>query len=693
MTYVLTVDTGGTFTDLVVANSTEVLGLYKSPTTREDPFHAVADVMEQAAAGEDLTLSELLAKTSVFIYSTTAATNAILEGTTAKTAFFATKGHRDILLYREGGKPQPHNLALPFPQPYVPRHLTFEINERILSDGTIEIPLDEASVLSALERCAQLGVEAIGVCLLWSVLNPVHEEEVGALIEKHLPDVAYSLGSQVNRIVREYRRATATVLDASIKPLMAHHLSDVDSRLRSLGFVGEPLMVTHISGGVLGLEEMVTKPIHTVDSGPALAPVAGQQYAKTELGLGYIDQIVVDTGGTSFDASLVRDGAILYTREKWLGSRWEGHMTGLPAVDTRSIGSGGGSIAYVDGGGLLHVGPESAGADPGPACYARGGELPTLTDAAVVLGYIDPEYFLGGLFPLNADLARQAVARHVGNVLGLTVEGAADAIMALSTETMRGFIADMTVTQGLSPRECLLIAGGGAAGLNIVSIARELSVAHVVIPTFAAGLSAVGGQYSDLMAAFSRGLFTTSKHFDFDAVNDVLAELSREVDSFFDRVGPWGPQQRRMLCEARYANQVWELDVDLKEKEVFGGTNDVLSLQKDFDARHLQVFAVNEPEGEIETTAWRAEGRVIRSKPELPIRRGTGSTSNAERRREVFFSRDVGMRTPVVRAGSLPIGEEMDGPLIVEEATTTIVVPPGARLITRGSHYLLQTGA
>ena len=692
MTYVLTIDTGGTFTDLVIANDTDVLGLYKSPTTRDDPFVAVTDVVEQAAADEGLTLQELLTDTSVFIYSTTAATNAILEGTTAKTAFFTTEGHRDILLYREGGKPQPHNLALPYPDPYVPRHLTFGIRERIVSDGSVEIPLDEESVAKALDRCRELGVEAIGVCLLWSVLNPAHEEQVGVLIEEHLPGVSYSLGSRVNRIVREYRRATATVLDASIKPLMGHHLNDVDRRLRSLGFAGEPLMVTHISGGVLGLDEMVTKPIHTVDSGPALAPVAGQQYAAAESGLRYDDQIVVDTGGTSFDASLIRQGSILYTREKWLGKQWEGHMTGLPAVDTRSIGSGGGSIAYVDSGGLLHVGPESAGADPGPACYERGGEVPTLTDAAVVLGFIDPEYFLGGRFPLNAELARKAVAGHVAEVLGLSIEGAADAIMAVSTEAMRGFIADMTVTQGLSPRECLLIAGGGAAGLNIVSIARELSVAHVVIPTFAAGLSAVGGQYSDLMTTFSRGLFTTSASFDFEAVNGVLAELAREVNSFFDQVGPWGPQERRMLCEARYANQVWELDVDLEDKDVFKGTDDILALQEGFDERHLQIFAVNDPGGEIETTAWRAEGRVIRTKPELPMRTKSSVISDEDRSRVVFFSRDTGTETRVVRGGSLSVGEEVDGPLIVEEPTTTVVVPPGARLVTKGSHYLLETG-
>lgn len=493
MGYTITVDTGGTFTDVVVANDTKILGLYKADTTPGDVFSGVAGALELAAQDRGVTLRQLLGETSNFIYSTTHATNAILEGRTARTAFLTTEGHPDILLYREGGKEQPFNVAMPSPEPYVPRSLTFELCERVLSDGSVHKPLDEEQVLGVIARLQELNVEAVGVCLLWSVENPRHEQRVGDLLARYMPEAEVTLSHRINRISREYRRSSSTVIDVSLKRLMRSHITDVDTRLRELGFTGEPLMVTHLSGGVQRLDEACECPIHTVDSGPALAPVAGLSYTAAETGQAERDVIVVDAGGTSFDVSPTRGGRIVHTREKWLGPRWTGHMTGLPAVDTRSIAAGGGSIASVDSGGLLRVGPESAGALPGPACYGRGGNRPTVTDAAVVLGYIDPAFFLGGRMPLRADLARAAVEKHVGGPLGLSVESAAEAVMELYSERLRAFIADLTVAQGLDPREALLVAGGGSAGLNIVSVARELGIPQVLAPSLAAGLSATGG--------------------------------------------------------------------------------------------------------------------------------------------------------------------------------------------------------
>ncbi len=376
MGYAITVDTGGTFSDLVLADDERILGLYKAETMPDDVFAGVADALALAAADIGVELTRLLAETTSFVYSTTHATNAILEGRTARTAFLTTEGHPDILLYREGGKDQPLNIAMPYPKPYVPRSLTFELKERVLADGSVHRPLDEAHLREVIARLAELKVEAVGVCLLWSVVNPAHEARVGALLAEHLRHVAVTLGHRINRISREYRRASSTVIDASLKRLMRSHLTDVDARLRALGFAGEPLMVTHLSGGVQRLDEACEYPLHAVDSGPALAPVSGLTYAAVEPDLGRRDLIVVDAGGTSCDVSPTRAGRVVYTREKWLGQRWKGHMTGLPAVDTRSVGAGGGSIASVDAGGLLHVGPESAGAVPGPACYGRGGEQP-----------------------------------------------------------------------------------------------------------------------------------------------------------------------------------------------------------------------------------------------------------------------------------------------------------------------------
>lgn len=693
-TYTISVDTGGTFTDLVLADQDEVIGLFKSSTTPDDLFVGITGAIEKAAAHVGLPIADLLAATKVFVYSTTRSTNAILTGNVAKTAFVTTRGNRDILLYREGGKDQPHNLALPFKTPYVPRRLCFEITERVLADGSVAVELDEAAARATLERIGELEVEAIGVCLLWSILNPEHELRIGELIEEILPGVEYSLSHQVNRIVREYRRASSTVIDASIKPLMRDHLNDLESRLRGLGFNGDPLMVTHVSGGVMRTEQMCERPIQTVDSGPALAPVAGVVYAEAEPDAKAPDVLVVDTGGTSFDVSIANEGRILYTREKWLGPKWYGHMTGLPAVDTQSLGAGGGSIARVDAGGLLHVGPESAGADPGPVAYGKGGTEPTVTDAALVLGYIDPDNFLGGAMKLDLEAARSAMLEKVGEPLGLSAEGAAEAILRVASESMRGFITDMTVAQGRDPRQCIMIAGGGAAGLNIVRIARDLGVKQIIIPRLAAGLSATGGQFSDISATFSIGQYASSAAFDYEKVNATVGELKTALTSFLDAVDQPGEREMRFVCEARYDQQIWEIDVDLGEGREFHGPEDLAWLQERFDAAHLNLFAVNQPGFPIEIVTWRGEGRIIRPKPALTTAGAddgsTGAAADVDVTTRTGWFGGEPMDTAVHRVEDMSALSRIEGPAIIEEPTTTIVLDPGSVAQVRPTHYLVE---
>lgn len=695
-TYTISVDTGGTFTDLVLADQDQIIGLFKSSTTPDDLFVGITGAIEKAADHVGLAIADLLAATKVFVYSTTRSTNAILTGNVAKTAFVTTRGNRDILLYREGGKDQPHNLALPFKTPYVPRRLCFEITERVLADGSVAVELDEAAARATLERIGELEVEAIGVCLLWSILNPEHELRIGELIEEILPGVEYSLSHQVNRIVREYRRASSTVIDASIKPLMRDHLNDLESRLRGLGFNGDPLMVTHVSGGVMRTEQMCERPIQTVDSGPALAPVAGVVYAEAEPDAKAPDVLVVDTGGTSFDVSIAHEGTILYTREKWLGPKWYGHMTGLPAVDTQSLGAGGGSIAKVDAGGLLHVGPESAGADPGPVGYGKGGTEPTVTDAALVLGYIDPHNFLGGAMTLDLEAARAAMLEKVGEPLGLTAEGAAEAILRVASESMRGFITDMTVAQGRDPRQCIMIAGGGAAGLNIVRIARDLGVKQIIIPKLAAGLSATGGQFSDISATYSVGQYANSAAFDYEKVNGTLSELKTALTDFLDHVDQPGERKMRFVCEARYDQQIWEIDVDLGEGRMFESEDDVAWLMERFDEAHLNLFAVNQPGFPIEIVTWRGEGRIIRPKPALTsVDAGDGgadvaAVAEAEVSTRTGWFGGEPMDTVVHRVEDMSALTRIEGPAIIEEPTTTIVLDPGSVAQVRSTHYLVE---
>src|SRR5581483_7888409 len=467
------VDTGGTFTDLVVEDDDGVLHLFKSPTRPDDPVRGVLDVLDVAAGelGDDL-----LARGAVFVHATTRAINAVLTGTTARTAFLTTGGHPDVLLFREGGRTDPFNFTRPYPQPYLPRSLTFEVPERIDAEGEVVEPLDEEAVVSICSRLRELGVEAVGVCLLWSIANPAHEQRVGELLEEHLPGVPYTLSHRLNPSIREYRRASSTCIDASLKPVMSEYLRSLEGRLRDAGFAGRVLMVTS-AGGVLDAAAVAEAPIHSLGSGPAMAPVAGP-------------------GRTSYDVSLVRRGRIPWTRETWLGEPFFGHMTGFPSVDVKSIGAGGGSIGWVDEGGLLHVGPESAGSAPGPACYGRGGVRPTVTDAALALGYLDPDYFLGGAMRLDAAAASAALREHVAEPLGLSVEDAAAAMLRVATELMVRAIEEITLHQGIDPRSAVLVGGGGAAGLNSVAIARRLGCPQLIVPAVGPALSAAGALIS-----------------------------------------------------------------------------------------------------------------------------------------------------------------------------------------------------
>ena len=472
---------------------------------------------------------------------------------------------------------------------------------------------------------------------------------------------------------------------------MRAHLLDIDQRLRALGFQSDPLMVTHVSGGVMRMDEMTTKPLHSVDSGPALAPVAGQVYADAGSASKIAsDVLVVDAGGTSFDVSPLRDGAIVYTREKWLGERWYGHMTGLPAVDTRSIGAGGGSIAKVDQGGLITVGPESAGATPGPACYGYGGDRPTVTDAAVAVGYIDPAFFLGGRMRLDVEQARQAIDAYVASPLGMTVEEAASAILTVSNENMRSFVTELTVAQGINPKDCVIVAGGGSSGLGIVTIARELGVVRVFIPKLAAGLSAVGGQYSDISSVFSQGVATASDKFDYERVNAAFATMHKLMDEADARVGGDGQRSRAFTAEARYANQLWEIDVPLGDRQGFEGPDDLADLQARFDEMHQAVFAVNQPGAPIEVIAWRGETRTASGKPALPSPATDEAMRVAEHRAAYFDGQSV--ETAIFRAGGLREGEVIEGPAIIEEETTTIVAPPGSSVEVTAAAYVATPG-
>ena len=662
------VDTGGTFTDLVAEGDDGTLRVYKSPTTPSDPVQGILDAFTYAAEQNDVPLAEFLGGGSMLMHGTTRGLNAVLTGNVAKTALLVTEGHPDILVLREGGRRDIFNHRLAYPDPYIPRSLTFEVPERIGSQGEVVTPLDEAKTRQAIAAAVSQGVEALAVTLLWSFLHPAHELRVRDLVHEIAPGLPVTLSHELNPCLREYRRASATVIDASLKPVMTDYIGSLELRLRQAGFTGRLLMMTS-SGGVLDAQDVVAAPIHSLNSGPSMAPTAGRFFSDYDSTCDTV--IVADTGGTSYDVSVVRNGRIPWTRESWIGEPFRGHMTGFPSVDVRSVGAGGGSIAWVDEGGLLHVGPQSAGADPGPACYGRAGKEPTFTDACLLLGYLDPDFFLGGRAKLDVEAARAAIKRSIAEKLGVDEYEAAAAIWQLATEHMVGAIQGITSNRGIDPSDAVLVGGGGAAGFNTVAIGRRLGCDRVLIPTVGPALSAAGALISELSRKFERTMQTSSDRFDFDGVRSVLEDLTSRARDFID--GPGSGSELSHIdfsVEARYPHQVWELEVPMSLSTVADG-KELDELVHAFHATHREVFKSSDPESPVEFESWHARARCRISTPSFshaPDGGGQPSTRNA------YFPEMGWVEVPVWRIQDLPFTDRLTGPAIVESETTIVVI-------------------
>ena len=692
MSYRVSIDTGGTFTDVVVADAAGRQVIGKALTTQSRIFDGMKEALSSAADELGFSLRQLLQQTTLIIYGTTQATNAIVTGKTAKTAFLTTAGFPDVLVLKEGGKHNPHDFTKDFPEPYIPRRYTYEINERTQADGSITTPLDETQALDVIRRLKRRRMEAVAVCFLWSIANAKHEMRMGELLADELPNVPFTLSHKLVPIVREYRRASATAIDASLKPLMSEHLRNLEADFRAVGYRNDVLVSTSVGGCMLA-EELIDAPIHLVKSGPAMAPVAAVAYAAMEeLGP---DAIVCDAGGTTFDVVLVRDGRPVHNRDSWVGGRWTGHLLGVSSVDVRSIGAGGGSIAWLDEGGLLRVGPQSAGADPGPACYGRGGRDPTVSDAACVLNYLDPEFFLGGRMRLDVAAARQTI-NGLAQRIGLSLEEAAFSILTLAGELMMKAIQEITIAEGVDPSESVLVGGGGAAGLNILPIARELGCKRIILPRAAAALSASGMQYADIVKEETASLVTTSGRFDRDGVNRTLAALEEKLRRFVSSLGPQAEANHvvELFAEARYVAQIWELETPLPRTR-FDSNYDVDELKDAFHKVHERVFEVRDEASEVECVNWKARltvrvGASVKSGAKL----GGGDTqSSPTATRLCYFGNQRAIATPVFRGSDLSPGARIAGPAVIEEPTTTVVVYPGmAALLSSSGNYVLDTG-
>lgn len=678
-------DVGGTFTDVTIIQESEPAATFKAPTTSEDGGVGGLIAALEIAAG-DRGIADLLQDCDAFVHSTTLALNAVLQRSVPRTAFITTKGHRDILLLREGGKSEPLNLHIPYPEPLVPRSLSFVVDERVGAQGEVIVPLDGASVDDVLAAIAAADIEAIAVCLLWSIGNPAHELEVGRRIEVDLPGVPYSLSHQVNPILREFRRASSTVIDASLKPIMQAHLGVVEEALRSLGLRGEFLTVTN-AGGVISADEARVRPVQVVNSGPSVAPVAARSAVNGQVDVALPEfLIVIDGGGTSLDMSIVRSGEIPLTSEYWLGDRFSGVMLGVPAVNVHSIGAGGGSIAAVDSAGVLRVGPKSAGASPGPACYAKGGTEPTVTDAALVLGLLDAEQFLGGRMELSADLARQAIHDAVAVPLGLTIEESAAAIMKVSDAKVVDLIRERTVREGLDPRQALIVAGGGSSGFSIDRIRAELECMGVFYPRVAPVLASYGAAVSDLVTDHRQSTFATNWHFDHDKVRAALDELLDRSRATPGRIGSGSSDAiRDWYVSARYAYQVWDIEVGFQVEEVL--TPEGLGrLTERFHDEHARLFGVCDRSAEVEFVSW----RLRTTRPTSSSEGAWSASLRGSRSARRIMIPDVGeVEAEIVPLEALEVAAEVRGPAILRGDYATLVVGPGSVAVRQASGGVL----
>jgi len=685
----IAVDVGGTCTDLVVYGEKRMV-VGKVLTNHDQPQLALGEALTDAARQMGLMPRELLGQTDLFVYSTTRATNAIIEGTTSRTALLVTEGFPDVLVRKEGGRLHPYDYSITFPEPYIPRSLTFEIRERISAEGDVLVALDESAARATLHEVGRSGVDAVAIALLWATANPQHEQKLAELVADELPGLAVSVSHELNPIVREYRRASSVSIDASLKPLMQQHLRSVESWLREIGYAGRLVAATSF-GGVLFFDDLINRPIYSAKSGPALAPMAGLAYASAEFGVR--DIVVCDTGGTSFDVSLVHAGRPVFTRETWLGEPHIGHLTGLSSLDIRSVGAGGGSIAWVSDGGLLRVGPQSAGSQPGPACYGNGGTEPTVTDAAVVLGYIDPDSFLGGRVRLDVDAALAAVGR-LAEKLGVSLLQAAQAILVIAGERMADAIREITINVGIDPREAIIVAGGGAAGMTIVPIVEAIGCSRVLLPPIAGALSAAGAHFSDIIGEFSASFFTTCYGFDVIGVQETLASLERSASEFCDRLrgADIASFSLEYFVEARYREQVWDLEIPFDPSKL-NMPSGPLALRGLFDAEHLRIFTVKDPDQDVEFLNWKVRVRGLLDKPSLELDSPPTTTEQvATLSRTAVFPGRGAVVTPTFRGSDLAAGWSMSGPLLIQQPITTIVVPPGwhARVTNQGSYLITK---
>lgn len=674
------VDVGGTFTDFLVTDGSGSSEIFKTSTTPGDPSIGFFRGLEKAAASRDVSLQEFLTSVRTIVHGTTITTNATLTGEGARVGFITTEGFRDVLNLRRGLKERQFEKYAP-PAPLVPRHRIRVVRERVGPGGEVLTPLNEDQVVAAANAFRDEGVESVAVSLLWSFRNPAHEERIRDLLAEHLPGVYVSLSTEILPQIRVYERNSTTALNSYVGPVLKRYLAELERQLAQHGYGGD-LLIMQSNGGVMSPEVAQRFASNTLLSGPAGGPMAGIFYGATH---GFKDIITIDIGGTSFDVALVKDAQPAVTNEGTIG----GYHIASPILDIHTIGAGGGSIAWINSGGILSVGPKSAGAEPGPALYGRGGQEPTVTDAQYVLGYLDPERFEKGELNVDVSAAENAIVSRIADPLGLDLVQAADGIFQVVNDSMAAALEAVSVRRGFDPREFVLIVAGGAGPIHAAAIARELEIPLLLVPRESSVFCAAGMLISDLKHDYVRTFATDIDKADLEEINRLFKEMQERAS---ETLRAEGVTEATVLrgADLRYVGQFNEVEVSLETAgEIDAG--DLTAIGAAFHRRHdaLYGYAMEEAEVELINLRVTAFGRTDKPEQKKQVLGAADASHAATGRRRAYFDGDY-HDVPVFDGLAMVSGNRVTGPAIVVQPTTTMVVPPDFELLCdEYSNYLI----
>jgi N-methylhydantoinase A len=666
----IAVDVGGTFTDVVLlGDDGDGLRHEKVETVPSNPASGVLGGFEKAHADPG--------QLEFFVHGTTLGINALLTRTGARVAIVTTKGFRDVYEVGRTDREPMYDFKYRRPLSLVPRRVVFEVEERLDHNGEALAAFNERDALDVAAQIRDLNVDAVAVCFLHSYANPAHELQMETILGRECPGVSVSLSHRLSREYREYERLSTAVIDAYVKPITTTYLEALEENLAEKQFGGH-FLLTRSGGGAMTVTAAKNQPVHLVLSGPA-----GGVIGATALGriLGHQNLVTIDMGGTSLDASLIANGQAKIETEQ----HFETLPVSIPTLDIHTIGAGGGSIAWMDDGGHLQVGPQSAGAVPGPACYGKGGEEPTFTDAALAVGYLDPDNFLGGEIPLDSSLTEAAIDR-LAQALSLTPDQTAAGILRISNAKIAGAVRVISVERGYHPRDFSILAFGGAGAFVAAQVARELTIPRAIVPPAPGTFSAFGMLMTDVVNDFSQTAVTVLDESSVDAVNSTLAELTARGAEALQADGISKDEWMFLpSAEMRYQGQEHTVNVPLPSQKL--GAADIASTLEQFGTLHRQHYGhAMDDLTEIVTVRLRAVGLLPR--PEIPkIPEGSGDATEAQRGNRPIYIADTGSRVDygVYDREQLRAGDTISGPAIVEERSSTTVIH-ASDTITVGAH-------